>query len=223
MPLGYFTDSTPLTPLRDPFNVLVDGVNAVEAAVEGLEESRAIQAFRWADATARAAQTGMVAGDTGYQIDNTITYRYNGAAWVAWSSAPIARTGTVLNNVTVGAGGTLEAYMHYVNGVVHEFGKFTLGSGSAVSGAIELSTAVTMPTAIYQGHRIHVGGIVVEDVGSASYVGTAAAISTSRIGFFVDNASATYGTQSQVTGSVPMSWSTTNGDTISWDFSYLPA
>lgn len=81
MPLGYFTDSTPLTPLRDPFNVLVDGINAVETAVDDLEDARAIQTFRWADTSERNAQTGMQAGDIGYQDDNGVVYRYSGGAW----------------------------------------------------------------------------------------------------------------------------------------------
>lgn len=187
------------------------------------EANRAIQTFRWADATARAAQTGMQAGDRGYQIDTGVDYSYNGTTWRMWSSPPIARTGTILNNVTVGAGGTLVSYVQYVNGMVHEFGKFTAGTGSSVTGAIELSTAVTMDTSLYQGHRIYVGGCVVEDVGSASNVGTVATVSTSRVGLYVDNASAAYGTQTAVSGSVPMTWSTVNGDTVSWDFRYLAA
>lgn len=38
--------------------------------------------FRWADATERAAQTGMVAGDRGYQLDNGITYQRIGSEWI---------------------------------------------------------------------------------------------------------------------------------------------
>lgn len=81
MPLGYFTDSTPLTPLRDPFNVLVDAVNANETAITDLGQSRAIQTFRWADASERSSQTGMVAGDAGYQTDMGMDYIYTGSAW----------------------------------------------------------------------------------------------------------------------------------------------
>lgn len=93
MPLGYFTDSTPLTPLRDPFNVLVDGINAVETAVDDLEDARAIQTFRWADATERNAQTGMQAGDVGYQVDTSVYYRYLGGSWVR--NAGILASGTI--------------------------------------------------------------------------------------------------------------------------------
>lgn len=45
------------------------------------EATRQIQTFRWADAAARAAQTGMVAGDRGYQIDTGLDYIYTGSAW----------------------------------------------------------------------------------------------------------------------------------------------
>lgn len=38
--------------------------------------------FRWANATARNAQTGMVEGDRGYQINNGRTYQLVGSAWI---------------------------------------------------------------------------------------------------------------------------------------------
>lgn len=103
MPLGYFTDSTPLTPLRDPFNVLVDGINNVETAVGDLENSRALQTFRWADATERAAQTGMQAGDMGYQMDTGDTYLYTGSVWSNTSKA-FCTVSLSANQTLTGAG-----------------------------------------------------------------------------------------------------------------------
>src|SRR5690606_6250506 len=38
--------------------------------------------FRWADATERAAEIGMVAGDRGCQADNATDYLYTGSAWI---------------------------------------------------------------------------------------------------------------------------------------------
>lgn len=55
--------------------------NALDAKVN---DTRQIQTFVWADTAARNAQTGMIAGDFGYQTDTGITYRYNGSAWVAF-------------------------------------------------------------------------------------------------------------------------------------------
>lgn len=40
-----------------------------------------LQSFGWVNAAARTAQTGMRAGDTGYQADTDTQYRWSGAAW----------------------------------------------------------------------------------------------------------------------------------------------
>lgn len=48
----------------------------------GSGPSTSITYFRWADATERAAQTGMVAGDRGFQTDNANDYLYTGSAWI---------------------------------------------------------------------------------------------------------------------------------------------
>src|SRR5690606_4537248 len=47
-----------------------------------LGESPTIKYFRWADATERAAQTGMVEGDRGYQEDTGFDYYYDGSNWL---------------------------------------------------------------------------------------------------------------------------------------------
>jgi len=77
MPLGYFTDSTPLTPLRDPFNVLVDAVNVNEVAIG----NRQLQTFYWATATDQTNQAGMVEGDIGYRVDLNQYLYYDGSSW----------------------------------------------------------------------------------------------------------------------------------------------
>lgn len=81
MPIGYFTDSTPLTPLQNPFNVLVDGFNNLEGIVDGFTETRAIRTYRWVNAAERNAETGMEAGDRGYQTDIGMEFIYTGSAW----------------------------------------------------------------------------------------------------------------------------------------------
>jgi len=106
MPLGYFTDSTPLTPLRDPFNVLVDGINSIAS-------TREIQTFHWADATARAAQTGMVAGDQGFQQDNQSQWTYSsaipGGSPAGWYPASGSAIASILGggNATSGSSTTV--------------------------------------------------------------------------------------------------------------------
>lgn len=104
MPIGSFTDSTPLTPLRDPFNVLVTGINAVESTVTN---TRQIQTFRWANQAARTAQTGMQAGDFGFQIDTGVLYQYSGSAWNPSSPGLVRLRPTSVSNATINANGSV--------------------------------------------------------------------------------------------------------------------
>lgn len=142
MVLGYFTDSTPLTPLRDPFNVLVDEINDNAALVAGQQQN---YNFRWANAAARTAQAGMRVGDFGYQVDTTVTYRYSGSTWVAWSSPAISYTPT-LTNFTIGTGGSASntANYRYVNGRILVIHRAILGSSGFSVGT---QVSMTLPVA----------------------------------------------------------------------------
>lgn len=61
------------------------------ADIDDQMATRQIQSYRWANAAAKTAQTGMAAGDLGYQIDTGIHYRYT-TAWVpAWAGAIVCR------------------------------------------------------------------------------------------------------------------------------------
>lgn len=104
MPIGYFTDSTPLTPLQNPFNVLVDGYNNLEEVVDGFTETRALKTYRWPNEAARNAETGMQAGDRGYQEDTASDYIYTGSLWRSASSAFC--TLGLSSNQALGASGT---------------------------------------------------------------------------------------------------------------------
>lgn len=58
--------------------------SSIENALnEALGDDRAVHFYRWADSSARAAQTGMTAGDFGYQTDTAEFYTYTGATWMA--------------------------------------------------------------------------------------------------------------------------------------------
>lgn len=50
--------------------------------VEGPVITQDSYKYRWADATARNSQTGMVEGDRGYQANNGRTYQRIGSAWI---------------------------------------------------------------------------------------------------------------------------------------------
>ena len=84
-----------------------DAFAAVGNAVVAVENVRQIQTYKWADNAARTAQTGMVAGDEGYQTDTDTAYRYDGAAWNEQSSSGLALVTPTAPSagVTVGAGG----------------------------------------------------------------------------------------------------------------------
>lgn len=80
------------SPDNIPYMTTLDGVidaaytdslaEAVQDALDGVRTTRAIQEFRWANAAARAAQTGMVLGDQGLQVDTVSRYIYTGSAWI---------------------------------------------------------------------------------------------------------------------------------------------
>lgn len=57
------------------------GIQDLAESAETVLGNREIQTFQWADSAARAAQTGMVAGDLGYQADTDTYYRYTGSVW----------------------------------------------------------------------------------------------------------------------------------------------
>lgn len=79
------------SPDNIPYQTTGDGVidtaytvalaEAVQDALDSVRTTRAVQNFRWANAAARTAQTGMVAGDRGYQVDTATDYIYSGSAW----------------------------------------------------------------------------------------------------------------------------------------------
>lgn len=61
---------------------------SVDTALTTFSNSRAIRTYKWADAAARAVQTGMTEGDIGDQADTDVTYRYNGTSWVLIGVTP---------------------------------------------------------------------------------------------------------------------------------------
>lgn len=218
MPLGYFTDSTPLTPIRNPFNVLVDGVNAVEATIE---DRRAIQTFRWADAAERSAQTGMVAGDKGYQEDLKIVWFYDGSNWLPWESPWI--TFTPSTNITIGTGGSPSniAKAKFMSGSYRQRGRIVLGS-----------SGFTVPTGPYVGLYTGITVTLVAptvsnqfmEAGSATLFDTGVAVNKGWVRYSGTNTdrveilqnAATAGGVAQIGPATPWTWG--SADAISYDF-----
>jgi len=102
---------------------------AVGTAFSGFTGTRQIQTFVWADNAARTAQTGMTAGDEGYQTDTDTAYRYDGTAWVV---VGVPDTGwqvpTLLNGWTNYGGGFQGARYRRKDGVVYVQGRINDGT-----------------------------------------------------------------------------------------------
>lgn len=99
-----------IEPLIDPSNSST--FNAAFALIAGgVDTMRPIRSFKWADAAARNAQTGMSEGDIGDQADTNTTYRYDGTQWLITSGPLIVGSLTGSANYNV-AGSTVEKDTH---------------------------------------------------------------------------------------------------------------
>lgn len=56
--------------------------------------------YRWANAAARTAQTGMIAGHKGYQTDTAVEYKYVGTTWIPKNANVAYRIATPANVAT---------------------------------------------------------------------------------------------------------------------------
>ena len=89
-------------------------------AFAAIGNTRQIKTYKWADNAARTAQTGMTAGDEGYQTDTDTTYIYSGSVW----RAVLEDTGWVAMSLNSGwtVSGTAAA-IRRINGVVYTRGR----------------------------------------------------------------------------------------------------
>jgi hypothetical protein len=77
-----------IAPLETVFSVMA-------GSVQDALDVRQAHSYKWANATARGAQTGMAAGDSGYQSDTDTYWNYNGTAWDYTGSTVQLKMGTV--------------------------------------------------------------------------------------------------------------------------------
>ena len=104
-----------------------DAFAAIGNAVVAVENVRQIKTYKWADNAARTAQTGMVAGDEGYQTDTDANYHYTGSVWSPWV------TGGTVGTITPASGYTLDGgrtKLHRTQDGVVTFQIGVSGSGS---------------------------------------------------------------------------------------------
>lgn len=139
MPFTPVTASDPVAPLE---NILNTRFTELDNSITSAFDDYAIKAYRWANASERADETGMIVADRGYQADNGVTYRYNGAAWIAWDSSWITWA-TAPSDLSVGSGGSSSVQRYaYTGGRVLFQCKYVLGSSGASVGA---APAINLP------------------------------------------------------------------------------
>lgn len=99
--ITYPVSTDNITPLETVFATMA---SSIQTALS----KRAQHSYTWTNAAARTAQTGMVAGDKGYQQDTTVEYKYNGTAWFAvphlytWANAAARTAQTGMANGDTG-------------------------------------------------------------------------------------------------------------------------
>lgn len=198
---------------------------AITAAMADAEadqvEARSSHTFRPANAAGLTALSGLFTlrtDDRAYQIDTGVTYRWNGSAWKAWESDWITYTST-LTNVTIGTGTQLFRYQ-YVDGTIELEALISFASGSTMGTAPTFSLPVAMASDYRTDHPL--------GVGQASPGGTNHPISVWRNGSSTTTvapyallASGTYVTPSNITSTVPASWTTSS--TLALSLRYRPA
>lgn len=100
----YYADGS--TPMSAEAISAAEATSVQAALTAKIGNTRQIQTFVWANTAARTAQSGMVAGDFGFQTNTSTTYRYVNSAWAIFY--PGAMVDAIPTSVS-GAGVTLNA------------------------------------------------------------------------------------------------------------------
>jgi hypothetical protein len=212
----YYADGT--TPAS-----LADITSAMATSIQNALNVREMQSFSWANSTAKSAQTGMIVGDIGYQIDNLVYYRWDGSAWKIWAKAPAAYTPTISGVNS----GFVRTFMFSVSsGMVNVVGKIVFNSGLPTgSGTLLVSlpsgfnidtTYVVADTTYF---KSNLGGVSYwDDSASVDVVGSVSAYNatTTSLNYF-NTATAALG-YIAATRTAPFSF--LGGDSIQLNFSY---
>lgn len=210
--------------ISDPASLVAESVAQGDSIQLALNSRQAIS-YRWADAAARTAQTGMTINSQGYQIDTDMTYRYNGVSWKVWQKSSTAFTPT-LSNVTVGATGTNQGWYSVSAGIVKVRGVITLTGAGLAMGTQPTATLPLTPVLIGGsgvGISTPVGTCLLNDAGTRSHNGYV--LITSALGsvavFTAMGTSLSTVSATTVTSAVPFTWAT--GDQIQYEYSYEAA
>lgn len=135
-------------------------------------------------------------------VENTLS----GGAWAAFTPS--------FTNLTVGDG-TVTGRYTVVGGTLFVRVQFTLGSTSTV-GTLPTMTLPNSHAIVDPPSSSVIGQLVVVDSGTANFLGALRMTSTTTVGLYALGVGATYATITQVTASVPMTW--TSGDSFEMAF-----
>lgn len=175
-------------------------------------DTRQFASYRWANAAARTAQTGMLERDMGYQADTATGYCYIGGVWLLWdlertSFTPVLTQGTAGN-------GTFVCNYRLVAGVCHLSMLFTLGTTSAIS-TNPLFTLPVQPWGTLRGAGA--GWLIDTSAGSAGRFQTAVGVDTTN-GMQLRTQTGSPVANVNTTATAPFTWTST--DQISVDCVY---
>ena len=195
------------------------------ASVQDALNNRSRYNYVWDDAADRTAQTGMINGSAGYQIDTKGEYVYDGAQWVLRTLAAQSFTPTWIN-LTVGSG-TVTGTVSVVAGWAMVMVTYLFGSGSAISGDVQMyapSVAPISTTILGQG-QVVAGGVNFWDTSlTTMWVGQALTddfIGGSTVaggGFYLRYHTGTSNVMAVLSASTPFTWA--SGDRISFNAHY---
>ena len=179
-----------------------------------LSTTRALKVFKWANDSARNAQTGMVVGDEGYQADGW-TWKYfspasgAGLGWYRWALSPTGYTPTI-------AGATVVPPSFYYNvssGMVSIAGRIPITAGS---GDVTFTTPPNCPIPTTGSDDL--GTAILIDLGTANYRGVLQRASSTTVYVRVINSAGTYAAVVGMSATIPFTW--TAGDTAEINCSY---
>ena len=111
-------------------------------------------------------------------------------------------------NFTLGDGTVTASYV-LVNKLCFMTLKVTLGSTSSVTGTIVVDLPLTAASSIFYG-----GNVVINDSGTANYVGFVYQSSTGAVIISIENVAGTYPIRANTSATVPMTWAT--GDVLNF-------
>lgn len=211
-----------IAPLNTVFEDLADSVQAALTAertstdtrLDAIEATQQMYQYRWANAAARTAESGMRVGDIGFQVDTEVYYRYTGSSWRVWQQAQTTYTPT-FGNTTLG-NGTVAGYYSVAAGRVSLKAVFTLGTTSAVTGDISVTLPYTRDTTVHPNGDSIPGNLHFFDTSaSARLVGTFVAITNNVACRIVSGTTLAI---TSTTSTTPFTWAT--GDQVIANFEY---